>query len=212
LNCLIRAKMTPTINKPKLLIATTNKGKLKEYHSLLSGIPFEIVTPADCGINTEVNEDGETYEQNALLKATAMSGLSCLLTLADDSGLEVDALGGEPGVRSARYAGENKTDAERNTFLLAKLKNAPDKSRKAQFRCVIAIAEPNGGVELFSGACQGVIAKAPRGDNGHGYDPLFYVPEIKKTMAELSMSEKNQFSHRARAAEKAKQWLVNKVG
>jgi XTP/dITP diphosphohydrolase len=200
------------VNKPRLLVATTNKGKLMEFHSLLSGIPFEIVTPADCGINAEVKEDGETYEQNALLKATAMASLSCLLTMADDSGLEVDALGGQPGVISARYAGENKTDAEKMAFLLAKLKNAPDKSRKAQFRCVIAIAEPNGGVELFSGTCQGVIAKAPKGTNGHGYDPIFYIPELKKTMAELTMSEKNQFSHRARAAEKAKEWLVNKVG
>ena len=131
-----------------------------------------------------------------------------MLTLADDSGIEVEALGGEPGVRSARYAGENKTDAERNAYLLAKLKAAPDIRRNAQFRCVIAIAVPNGKVEIFSGACQGIITKEPRGTHGHGYDPIFYIPELKKTMAELTLEEKNRLSHRARAAEKAKKWLV----
>jgi XTP/dITP diphosphohydrolase len=200
------------ITKPKLLLATTNKGKLKEFRSLLSGIPYEILTPADCGITAEVKEDGETYEQNALLKATSMASMSCLLTLADDSGLEVDALGGEPGIRSARYAGENKSDADRIAFLLAKLKQAPDTRRNAQFRCVIALAVPNGKVELFSGACRGIIADKPRGTNGHGYDPIFYIPELKKTMAELTMAEKNRFSHRARAAEKAKAFLINLVG
>ena len=200
------------ITKPKLLLATTNKGKLKEFRSLLSGIPYEILTPAACGINAEVKEDGETYEQNALLKATSMAALSCLLTLADDSGLEVEALGGGPGIKSARYAGENKTDADRIAFLLAKLKAAPDNRRNAQFRCVIALAAPAGKVELFSGACQGLIADKPRGTNGHGYDPIFYIPELKKTMAELTMAEKNQFSHRARAAEKAKTFLINMIG
>jgi XTP/dITP diphosphohydrolase len=200
------------ITKPRLLITTTNKGKIKEYPSLLSGIPYEILTPADCGLSSEVTETGETYEQNALLKATSMASLSCLLTMADDSGIEVEALGGEPGVRSARYAGEKKTDTERNEYLLAKLNAAPDIRRNAQFRCVIAIAEPNGKVELFSGACQGLITKEPRGTHGHGYDPIFYIPELKKTMAELTLEEKNLVSHRARAAEKAKEFLINLMG
>jgi XTP/dITP diphosphohydrolase len=200
------------ITRPRLLLATTNKGKIREYRVLLSGIPYEILTPADCGITAEVKEDGETYEQNALLKATTMASLSCLLTLADDSGIEVEALGGEPGIKSARYAGENKTDAERNSFLLAKLKAAPDIRRNAQFRCVIAIAEPNAKVEVFSGACQGFIADEPKGTHGHGYDPIFYVPQLKKTMAELTLEEKNRISHRARAAEKAKEWLINRMG
>jgi XTP/dITP diphosphohydrolase len=199
-------------NKPSLLLATTNQGKIKEYRSLLSGIPYEILTPADCGIKADVLENGETYEQNASLKATTLASLSCLLTLADDSGIEVEALGGEPGVRSARYAGANKTDAERNAFLLAKLKAAPDIRRNAQFRCVIAIAVPNGKVEIFSGACQGLITQKPRGINGHGYDPIFYIPELEKTMAELTMEQKNTFSHRARAAQKAREWLINKMG
>lgn len=204
--------IVPDITRPRLLLATTNKGKIKEYRSLLSGIPYDILTPADCGITADVKEDGETYEQNALLKATAMASLSCLLTMADDSGLEVEALGGEPGVKSARYAGANKTDAERNAFLLAKLKEAPDIRRNAQFRCVIAIAEPNGKVEIFSGSCQGLITTEPKGTQGHGYDPVFYIPELKKTMAELTMAEKNLISHRARAAESVKKWLINRVG
>jgi XTP/dITP diphosphohydrolase len=200
------------MTKPSLLLATTNQGKIREYRSLLAGIPYEILTPGDCGIKADVVENGETYEQNASLKATTLASLSCLLTLADDSGIEVEALGGEPGVRSARYAGENKTDAERNTFLLAKLKAAPDIRRHAQFRCVIAIAVPNGKVEIFSGACQGLITQKPVGANGHGYDPIFYIPELKKTMAELTMEEKNTVSHRARAAAKAREWLVKRVG
>jgi XTP/dITP diphosphohydrolase len=200
------------ITRPKLLLATTNKGKIKEYRALLSGIPYEILTPADCGLNSNVKEDGETYEQNALLKATTLASISLQLTLSDDSGLEVEALGGEPGVRSARYAGENKTDADRNAYLLARLNGVPDILRNAQFRCVIAIAVPNSRVKAFSGACQGIITKEPKGTHGHGYDPIFYIPELKKTMAELTLEEKNQISHRAKAAEKAREWLINKMG
>jgi XTP/dITP diphosphohydrolase len=205
-------EMTSPLVKPRLLVATTNKGKLKEYGHLLSGIPYELVTPADCGINADLAETGQSFEENAILKATTLASISCLLTLADDSGLEVDALGGAPGTQSHRWAGEKATDADRNAYLLARLKEAPDKSRAAQFRCVIAIAEPNGKVELFSGSCQGVIAKAPKGIHGHGYDPVFYVPELKKTMAELTVQEKNLLSHRGRAAEKAKRWLINRMG
>ncbi len=204
--------ITPGITKPRLLLATYNKGKIREFRNLLSGIPYEILTLTDCGITREVEETGETYEQNALLKATSMASMSCRLTMADDSGLEVEALGGEPGVRSARYAGENKTDADRIAFLLAKLKDAPDIHRTAQFRCVIALAVPNGKVQLFSGTCQGVITTEPRGTNGHGYDPVFYIPELGKTMAELTMKEKNLVSHRARAAAKAKEYLINLAG
>jgi XTP/dITP diphosphohydrolase len=200
------------ITRPKLLLATTNNGKIKEYRSLLSGIPYEILTPADCGLTADVKEDGETYEQNALLKAITLASISLQLTLADDSGLEVEALGGEPGVRSARYAGENKTDAERNSYLLVRLNTAPEILRNAQFCCVIAIAVPNSRVKVFSGTCQGTITKEPRGDHGHGYDPIFYIPQLKKTMAELTLEEKNQISHRARAAEKAREWLINRVG
>jgi XTP/dITP diphosphohydrolase len=191
----------------KLLLATNNKGKLREYRRLLRGIPFEIVTPLDCGITAEIAETGTTFEENAMQKATTMASLSNLLTLADDSGLEVEALGGAPGPLSHRFAGKNADDAKRIEYLLAKLKAAPDKNRAAQFRCVIAIAEPAGRVEICSGACRGVIIDKPRGANGFGYDPIFLIPELDKTMAELTMAQKNKISHRARASEKARDFL-----
>jgi XTP/dITP diphosphohydrolase len=192
----------------KLLLATNNKGKIREYRSLLKGIPYEIVTPADCGITAEVAEVGKSFEENATLKAATLAKQSGLLSLADDSGLEVDALGGEPGSLSHRYAGENATDADRIAFLLSKLKNVPEKKRTAQFRCVIAIAAPDDKILLCSGLCRGVITAAPRGNQGFGYDPIFYLPELGKTMAELTLDEKNRISHRARAAEKARELLM----
>jgi len=195
--------------KPKLLLATNNPGKLREYRSLLRGIPFEIVTPAELGIGSVVDEIGGSFEKNATLKAAAMAKRSGLLTLADDSGLEVDALGGEPGPLSARYAGTQASDADRISFLLKKLKDVASKDRAACFRCVIAIATPQSKVELFSGECRGVIIDRPTGAHGFGYDPIFIVPELGKTMAELTMTEKNKISHRARAAEKAKEYLKN---
>jgi XTP/dITP diphosphohydrolase len=191
----------------RLLLATNNKGKLREYRALLHGIPYKMVTLADAGITTEVDESGNSFEENAMLKATAFARESGLLTLADDSGLEVDALGGEPGARSHRFAGDNATDADRIDLLLARLKNVPEKERTAQFRCVIAVAAPDGKIELFTGVCRGLIISAPRGSNGFGYDPVFYVPELGKTMAELTLEEKNKVSHRARAAAKARELL-----
>jgi XTP/dITP diphosphohydrolase len=196
--------------KPKLLLATNNKGKIREYKSLLQGIPFEIVTPADIGIASEVDEAGASFEENAQLKAVPMAGQSGLLTLADDSGLEVDALGGGPGVHSHRFAGEGASDADRINILLSKLAGVPEKERTAQFRCAIAIASPEGFTEIFTGICRGVIIDKPRGENGFGYDPIFFIPELKKTMAELALEEKNRVSHRARAAEKAKAFLMKK--
>ena len=192
----------------KLLLATNNKGKLREYSYLLKDIPYEIVTPADCGITADVVEVGATFEENATLKATTMASLSCLLTLADDSGLEVEALGGGPGPLSHRFAGANATDADRIALLLAKLKDVPELQRLAQFRCAIAIAEPGGRVELCTGVCPGIITSEPRGTHGFGYDPVFLVPEFGKTMAELTLGEKNRISHRAQAAAKAKEILI----
>jgi XTP/dITP diphosphohydrolase len=189
---------------PKLLLATNNKGKAREYKSLLEGVPFELVTPAEMGITTEVAEVGETFEENARLKATTLARESGLLTLADDSGLEVVALGGEPGTLSARYAGEGASDRDRVSYLLAKLEGVPQERRQARFRCVIAIATSEGKVEICSGECDGFIALKPRGDKGFGYDPIFYLPELGKTMAELPPDEKNKISHRGRAAAKAR--------
>jgi len=192
---------------PKLLLATNNQGKAREYKSLLEGVPFELVTPAQVGIDTEVEEVGKSFEENAVLKATTLAAESGLLSLADDSGLEVEALGGEPGTLSARYAGEGASDADRVSYLLAKLEGVPEGKRQARFKCVIAIATPEGEVELCSGECGGIIALKPVGNRGFGYDPIFYLPELKKTMAELSPEEKNRISHRGRAAAKARELL-----
>ena len=187
----------------KLLLATNNQAKVREYRSLLQDIPYEMVTPAEQGINTEVSEVGESLEENARLKATALAAESQLLALADDSGLEVDALGGEPGHLSARYAGEGASDIERINYLLARLKEVPWEKRTARFRCVIAIAIPDGRVELYCGECPGFITFEPRGEQGFGYDPVFYLPGLDKTMAELPPAVKNQVSHRGQAARKA---------
>ena len=186
----------------RLLIATHNAGKLAELRELLRDAPRALVSLSDVGIDVDVEETGYTLEANAALKATTYARLACLPALADDSGLEVDALGGAPGVHSARYAGSGATDAERIAKLLDNLAAHPQ-PWTARFRCVIAIASPDGVVELHSGACEGVIISAPRGDNGFGYDPIFYLPEQNRTMAELSDAEKNAISHRGIAARKA---------
>jgi XTP/dITP diphosphohydrolase len=188
---------------PKLLLATNNEGKVREYKHMLKNLPFELVSLAELGINTEVDEVGKTLEENARLKATTLARGSQLLTLADDSGLEVDALGGEPGRLSARYAGEGASDRDRVEYLLSRLKDVPEGKRAARFRCVIALAQPDGEVELCQGECRGVIALEPRGKEGFGYDPIFYLPALGKTMAELSLEEKNQVSHRGRATVEA---------
>ena len=192
---------------PKLLMATNNQGKAREYRHLLEGLPFQLVTPAEAGIDMTVDERYETFEENARLKATSYASLSRLIALADDSGLEVDALGGAPGIRSARFAGDNADDKDRVQHLLAKLKEVPWEKRTARFRCVIAIATPEGRTELCHGECPGVIAFEPKGDNGFGYDPAFYLPEFGKTMAELPPEMKNQVSHRAKAAREAYRML-----
>jgi XTP/dITP diphosphohydrolase len=196
--------MTPSEeNMLKLLLATTNRGKVREYRSLLSDLPFELVTPDEIGINIAVEENYPSYEENARMKAVAYVGASRLTTLADDSGLEVDVLGGEPGIRSARVAGEAAGDKDRIEHLLARLKEVPLEKRTAHFKCVIAIASPEGRIELCHGECQGLIALEPKGENGFGYDPVFYLSELKKTMAELPLETKNQISHRGKAAREA---------
>jgi XTP/dITP diphosphohydrolase len=192
---------------PKLLLATSNQGKTKEYRFLLDGLGYQITTLAEEGITEVVIESGSNYEQNARLKAISYAKLSQLTTLADDSGLEVDALNGKPGVKSARFAGETATDAEKVSFLLAKLNGVPWEKRTARFKCVIAIASPEGQFEVCYGECQGMIVLKAKGENGFGYDPIFFLPEIGKTMAELPLEMKNQISHRARASQKARQVL-----
>jgi XTP/dITP diphosphohydrolase len=203
--------------QPKLLLATNNQAKVREYKSLLSDlpyklVPYELVTLAELGIKIAIDEVGESLKENARLKATVLATRSQLLTLADDSGLEVDALGGEPGRLSARYAGDNASDKERIDYLLSRLKGVPWEKRTARFRCVIALATPDGKVEFCSGECEGLVTFAPRGEHGFGYDPIFYLPELDKTMAELPLAQKNQVSHRGKAARQVYQALAMLTG
>lgn len=193
----------------ELLIATHNPGKLREFRELLAGTPYHLVGLADVGIEKDIEETGATFEENARLKALAYAEQSGRLTLADDSGLEVESLGGEPGILSKRYAGEGTSDMDRIVFLLHKLSDVPDEKRLARFRCVIVIADAHGNTWTGEGTCEGKIAYAPRGLNGFGYDPVFLMAEdnYMHTMAELPEEEKNRVSHRAHAAEEAKRIL-----
>lgn len=191
----------------KLLLATNNQGKVDEYRRLLKDVPLELVSLTDAGITTVVEETGDSLEENACLKATTLAAESGLLAMADDSGLEVDALGGEPGHLSARYAGEGASDADRVSYLLSRMKDVPWEKRTARFRCVIAVANPGGEVAMCEGECRGIIALEPKGKHGFGYDPIFFLPEFGKTMAELPPEIKNQISHRAKAAKKVYRML-----
>lgn len=188
---------------PRLLIATNNAGKLAEYRALLAGCGWDLVTPAELGLRLSVEESGADYAANARIKAQAFARASGALTLADDSGLEVDALGGRPGPLSARYAGPAQTDEAGVALVLAQMKDVPRERRQARFRCVIALAQPDGAIRFAEGECHGVITNEPRGRNGFGYDPIFHLPDLGRSMAELTPEEKNAISHRARAAQKA---------
>ncbi len=187
----------------RLLVATGNQGKLIEIQSLLEGLELTLVTPAELGIELEVEEDGSTYDENAALKASAFAQASGVLTLADDSGLEVDALDGLPGIRSARFSPlPRATDADRRAYLLQKLQPYP-RPWWAHFHCTVAIATPRGDIYYAQGDCPGEIIPLERGSNGFGYDPIFLLSEMGLTMAELSMGDKNRLSHRARAIQAA---------
>jgi XTP/dITP diphosphohydrolase len=195
-----------------ILVATRNPGKLREYAHLLADLPVEWLTLDQAGITLEVEETGDSFLTNARLKATAYARASGLLTLADDSGLEVDALGGAPGVNSARYAGPGASDRERYELLLSKLKSVPQVQRSARFVCVVAIATQHGAVHATRGEVQGRIIDQPRGEHGFGYDPVFWLEERGCTMAELSSDEKNRISHRASALRVMRPTLVSWLG
>ncbi len=183
----------------RLLIATNNKGKVEEIRALLNGLPVELVTPDDIGLKLDVAEDGQTYAENAEKKALAFARASGLTCLADDSGLEVEALDGAPGLHSARYMSQpDASDADRRAYLLKNLSSKP-RPWNAQFRATIAIAVPGQKVQLTEGECRGEIVPEERGAGGFGYDPIFFIPEVGQTMAELGMEAKNRLSHRARA-------------
>lgn len=177
-----------------LVIATRNEGKTREIRALLKGFPVEIKNLDDFGPIPEVEEDGETFDDNAYKKAAFAARVLGFAAMADDSGLSVDALGGAPGVRSARYAGEDSTDQENSERLIEQMKGKTD--RGAAFNCVISIAVPTGAALTYEGDCRGTILEEPRGENGFGYDPLFFYPELDKTFAEISMEEKGRVSHR----------------
>lgn len=189
-----------------LLIATTNQHKLTEYTALLDDLPFKLVSLNDVGISDDVEETGETFKANAQLKADAYSQRSGLLTLADDSGLEIAALNGAPGVYSARYGGV--TGAAQLALVLQQLEGLPFHERMARFVCVIAIAEPGKALHFVEGTVPGAIETAPKGTNGFGYDPIFYLLDRGVTMAELPAEEKNRISHRAQAVKKARSVLL----
>ncbi|MCH8089442.1 MAG: XTP/dITP diphosphatase [Chloroflexi bacterium] len=187
----------------KLLLATHNQGKVGEFRHLLKDSSFVLVTPSELSISMVVDESGDTYEENASIKARAFSAASGLVSLADDSGLEVDALDGAPGPWSARYAGPDASDGQNLALLLRNMAGVPWERRTARFVCVVAIAIPSGEVELCRASCEGIIGLEPSGASGFGYDPVFYLPQLGKTMAQLDMEGKNRISHRARAVRRA---------
>lgn len=188
-----------------LVIATKNSGKLREFSSLLTGVYDEILSLVDFDNIPDIEETGSSFRENALIKAETVSGFLGMDVLGDDSGLVVDALGGSPGIYSARYAGEDASDDENNEKLLCRM--AGEENRNAKFVCCIALVLRDGVREFFKGECFGQILREKRGDNGFGYDPVFYLPQYEKTVAELGPEIKNRISHRALASEKLLSYL-----
>ncbi|MEX0782622.1 MAG: RdgB/HAM1 family non-canonical purine NTP pyrophosphatase [Dehalococcoidia bacterium] len=199
----------------RLLLATTNPGKLREFRRLLDGCGWELVAPQDFGLVLDVHEDGETYEENAIIKARAWADAAAMPALADDSGIEVDALDGRPGLHSARYGGPGLDDPGRTALLLRELEGVPDHLRTARYQAVVAIAFPTQfsvlSLHTFSGTQEGRIGHAPRGCGGFGYDPVFVLPD-GRTQAELTDAEKDAISHRGKAMRLAATWLKEHSG
>ena len=191
----------------EIVVATANPGKLREIKESLGDIEVQILSLADFPSLLPVEEEGRTFLENALQKARAVAQHTGRLTIADDSGLEVDYLQGKPGVRSARFAGEGASDADNNRTLLRLLDGVPSSQREAAFRCVIAIVDPTGKESWVEGECKGVIGEHERGKKGFGYDPLFIIPALDKTLAELPLAEKNRISHRGKALAALKEVL-----
>jgi XTP/dITP diphosphohydrolase len=183
----------------KLIVATKNKGKIKEFKEMFANKGIEVLSILDLDDQIEIDETGTTFAENALLKATVMSEKYNEIVIADDSGLMVDALGGEPGIYSARYAGESKNDDANIEKVLTKLTDVRNENRKARFVCALAIVGENIQPTVFEGTCEGIITTEKCGENGFGYDPIFYLPQYGKTMAEISKDEKNKISHRGKA-------------
>ena len=191
----------------EIVIATANPGKLQEIEESLRGVGAKLLSLKDFSYLPPIEEDGTTFRENAVKKARIVTHRTGMLTIADDSGLEVDFLSGAPGIYSSRFAGETASDADNNRKLLQFLKDVPASQRGALFRCVIAVIDPRGREAWVEGRCRGVIAREERGENGFGYDPLFLLPELGKTLAELSLEEKNKVSHRGKALTALKEVL-----
>lgn len=193
----------------ELVLATRNEGKVREFREIMKELPFKILSLRDFPDFPEINEDGSTFEENALKKARALSSFTNDIAIADDSGLSVDALNGSPGVFSARYAGVGATDTENNLKLLDALKEIPLKDRGASFKCAVAVVAPDGFEEVVIGECRGRIGFEMRGEEGFGYDPLFIPDGFDKTFAELGIETKNKISHRYKAIAAIKPVLKN---
>lgn len=185
--------------KQTIIFATGNEGKMREIRQILEGIDAELLSMKEAGIEADIVEDGKDFKENAVIKAKAVAAKTNHIVLADDSGLEIDHLNGEPGIYSARYMGEDTSYDIKNANLLERMKGVPEKKRTARFVCAIAAAMPDGEVFTTLGVVEGRIGYEPKGENGFGYDPIFYLPEYGCTSAELSEEEKNAISHRGRA-------------
>lgn len=194
----------------KLIVATNNKGKLLEIQQILGDCNIELLTLSDIGLDVDFLETGETFEENAIIKAKTVYEIKKMPVLADDSGLIVDALSGQPGIRTSRYAGEGATDNQNIDKLLKNLKDVDDKDRSARFACAIAYIDNDGKTSTFYGECEGFITKERKGKDGMGYDPVFFYPPFNKTFAESSYEEKNKVSHRNKALLKFCDAILNK--
>lgn len=196
------------IQRKNIIVASSNTHKIKEVKTILAPLAYNVQSMREAGIELEIEEDGQTFEENALLKARALAEISDDIILADDSGLEVDILEGAPGIYSARYAGEHGDDQANNRKLLDQLKDVPKHQRGARFYCAIAMVYPEGKEIVVAGECKGTIILKPKGHNGFGYDPLFYIPHLDKTYAQLDTQEKNSISHRSKALDRLKEVLL----
>ena len=192
----------------KIVFATTNEGKVKEIKEILKDFPIEVVSMKEMGITADIEENGTTFEENSLIKARALAKLTGLPALADDSGLEVDYLNGEPGIYSARYLGRDTGYDYKNNYIIDKLSGAKGEDRSARFVCVISLVLPDGREFVERGVVEGLIGYEQKGENGFGYDPIFYLPEYGKTSAELPPEEKNRISHRGKALTAMKKLIV----
>lgn len=206
--CVNRVCEEIAVVEKRILFATGNAGKMKEIRMILSDLPLPVVSMKEAGVTAQIEENGSTFEENAVIKARAVMELTGEIALADDSGLEIDYLDGAPGIYSARFMGEDTSYDIKNTALIEKLEGVPEEQRTARFVCVIACALPDGRILTSRGAMEGVIAHEIRGENGFGYDPIFYLPEYGLTSAEISPEQKNELSHRGKALRAMKEQLA----